>query len=506
MDIVLTTFNASFIHAAFGLRYLYANLGALQPRATIVELDLTLAPVDAVERLLALEPRVVGFGVYIWNAERTLATVELLKRVRPDVRVVVGGPEVSHELDDQPLCALADHVVIGEGDLAFAALCQRLLDGAAAPRVVHGGTPDLTALALPYALYDDRDLAHRVVYVEASRGCPFRCAFCLSALDTGVRRFDEAAFLGELAALHDRGLRTFKFVDRTFNLSIPTCERILRFFLDRLDPALFVHFELVPDRLPAALKALLVQFPPGALQFELGVQTLNPEVAARIDRRSDLTAIEANFRWLRAHTGAHLHADLIIGLPGESMASFADGFNRLRAWGPQEIQVGVLKRLRGTPITALTERHAMVYSPRPPYEVLQTDAIPFDTMMRLKRFARHWGLLANEGHYRELLALLLPDDDVFDRFFALSDRLTARFGRTHAIAAPRLVDALLDEATAAGVPAERAGRALVDDLIRTHRLPLPDRLRPYATDAERRLRGPARPRTGHERQAAHGSR
>jgi B12 binding domain/Protein of unknown function (DUF4080)/Radical SAM superfamily len=507
MDIVLATFNAKFSHASFGLRYLQANLGALQPQSTIIELDSTIAPLDAAELLLSHNPRIIGLGVYIWNAELSLATVELLRALRPDVHIVLGGPEVSHEVDAQPLCALADVVVVGEGDLAFAEVCQSLLAGQPVAHVVQGGLPALGELVLPYALYTDDDLARRVIYVEASRGCPFLCAFCLSALDRGVRRFDEDRFLAALGTLHDRGLRSFKFVDRTFNLSVASCKRILGFFLERLDPTLFVHFELIPDRLPTELKTLIAAFPPGALQFEIGIQTLDLAVAARIDRRHDPVAIESNLRWLHDHTGVHLHTDLIVGLPGESVAQFAAGFDLLHSWEPQEIQVGILKRLRGAPIAKHTAEWGMVYSPRTPYEVLQTGAIPFADMQAMKRFARFWGQLANNGHYPHSLPLLMAGPSAFASFFALSEALGARFGRSHAIAAGRLVQALYAYGVSIGIPAETIGRALVDDLVHTGRLPLPELLQPYASLDERKLRK-ARPTggAGHERQDHHGSR
>lgn len=499
-DLLLVTFNARYAHASMGLRCLYANLGPLQARAAIVEFDLSPAPIDAVERLLARNPRVIGLGVYVWNAELSLAVVELLKRLRPEIAVVVGGPEVSHELDEQRICALADVVVVGEGDGVVADVCGRLLRGEPVDHVVQGGLPDLRSLALPYPHYTDEDLAHRVVYVEASRGCPFTCSFCLSALDAGVRRFDEDTLLAALDSLYVRGLRQFKFVDRTFNLSVAACTRILRFFLDRLDPSLFVHFELVPDRLPDELKPLIAAFPAGVLQFEIGVQSLDPDVSARIDRRLHADRIEANLRWLREETGVHLHTDLIVGLPGESVASFARGFDRLYALRPHEIQVGILKRLRGAPIVAATEAWGMVYSPRPPYEVLQTSVISFDELCRMKRFARFWELIANSGHYRATLALLLGEGPAFARFFALAEFLDARFGRAHALSSTRLVEALF----VFGGETPALARVLIDDLFAAGRLPLPEPLLAYATEAERKVRK-ARPavRGGHSRQDAH---
>ena len=400
--------------------------------------------------------------------------------------------------------AAADVVVVGEGDLACAEVCAKLLAGQMVDHVIRPELPLLSTLKLPYEYYTDTDVAQRMVYVEASRGCPFLCSFCLPSLDKGVRRFDEDAFILALGRLHDRGLRNFKFVDRTFNLSLSSCRRILNFFLSRLDPSLFVHFELIPDRLPAELKSLIAAFPPGTLQFEIGIQTFDLEVATRINRRHDEAAINANVQWLRTQTGVHLHTDLIVGLPGETTAQFGAGFDHLYGLGPQEIQVGILKRLRGTPIIALTEAYGMLYSPRPPYEVLQTGAIPFAEMQEMKHFARFWGLIANSGHYQNTLAVLLEDGSPFGKFMALSMRLSAKFGRSHSIASGRLVEGVFAHGVAVGIPAERLGRSLIDDLVQTRRLPIPDFLRVYATDDERKLRK-ALPRVHdlHGRQQAH---
>ena len=249
-------------------------------------------------------------------------------------------------------------------------------------------------------------MAHRLIYVEASRGCPFSCEFCLSSLDIPVRQAPLPALLSHLQRLLDRGVRQFKFVDRTFNLNLETARTILEFLLERHQPGRFFHFEMVPDRLPDALRELIARFPAGALQFEVGVQTFNAEVAARISRRQDYARLEDNFRFLREQTGVHIHADLIVGLPGESLESFAAGFDRLIALGPHEIQVGILKRLRGTPIVRHDAEWQMVYSPHPPYEILQNRLIDFRQMQKLRRFARYWDLVGNSGNFVETTPLI----------------------------------------------------------------------------------------------------
>jgi hypothetical protein len=244
-------------------------------------------------------------------------------------------------------------------------------------------------------------------------------------------------FLGELHTLFQRGVRHFKFVDRTFNLNIKASKQILDFFLERMVDGLFVHFELIPDHLPDALKASIAKFPDGSLQFEIGIQSFNPEVQKHISRKQDDVQTAANLRWLREHTRAHLHADLIIGLPGETMASFGDGFDKLVKLNPHEVQVGILKRLRGTPIARHTEVFDMRYNPQPPYNILSNTHIDFATMQRLNRFAKYWGMIGNSGRFVRTLPLLLGAAP-YTRFLAFSDWLFDTTGQTHRIALDRL--------------------------------------------------------------------
>ncbi len=469
-SIVLATINARYAHASLGLRYLRANLGALRDGSRIVEFVLGQKTEDMAEQLLALAPRVVGLGVYIWNVEATTKLVALLKAVAPQVTVIVGGPEVSHEVDGQRICRLADFVVTGWGDLTFAQLARAVLHGPRPLTKVHAGAqPELAQLALPYDEYTDQDLRHRYVYVEASRGCPFRCEFCLSALDKTAWPFPLEPLLAALARLYARGARHFKFVDRTFNLKAETGRAILEFFLERIDAhpddPPFAHFELIPDHLPERLRAPIARFPAGTLQFEIGIQTFDVEVQKRISRRQDNALAEANLRWLREHTRAHLHVDLIAGLPGEDLATFGAGFDRLVRLRAHEIQVGILKRLRGAPIARHTEAFGLRFNPEPPYNVLATDRIDFATMQRVARFARYWDLVANSGRFARTLPLLLGDAP-FARFLAFADWLYAATGRTHAIANERLYELLHEFLVARlGAPAADTTAALAEDYL-----------------------------------------
>lgn len=486
-DIVLATLNAKFIHAAFGLRYLYANLGELQSRAVIAEFDINQRPLDIAEALLAREPKIIGLGVYIWNAVETAEVVATIKRVRPEIKIVLGGPEVSHETDSQEIVRLADHVITGEGDLKFAEVCRQLLSsqsantaGVSLSKIISAELPDFSRLALPYGFYTESDLAHRIVYVEASRGCPFTCEFCLSSLDVPVRAAPLDKFLEEMQKLLDRGLKQFKFVDRTFNLNIATSKAILEFFLARHQPGNFYHFEMIPDRLPAELRQIIAKFPAGVLQFEVGIQTFNPDVGHNISRRQNYERLADNFNFLRNETRVHIHADLIVGLPGETMESFGAGFDRLVALGPQEIQVGILKRLRGTPIVRHDREWQMVYNARPPYEILQNRLIDFATMQRLRRFAKYWDLVGNSGNFVGATPLVWKDKSPFANFLRFSDWLYARIGRTDSIALARLAELMFQFLTGeSGMNAPQVAETMLRDWQRGGRREVPEFLRGF---------------------------
>ncbi len=436
--ILLSTLNARYIHSAMGLRCLQANMGVLEPETGLLEFIITEQPLEIVEQILAQAPEIVGFGIYIWNVAETTQVVALLKQVAPHITVVLGGPEVSHEWEDQEIVRTADFVITGQGDLAFAQLCTAILRGETPKnKVIKAENPELGGLVMPYRHYTDEDVANRIVYVEASRGCPFKCEFCLSALEKNARPFDLDLFLSEMKLLHERGVRHFKFIDRTFNLRIDTSCKILDFFLARLDGATFLHFEVVPDKLPEPLRERLVQFPPGILQLEIGIQTFNPEVQSTISRRQDNEKSRDNLAWIRQNTHAHIHADLIAGLPGETLESLGESFNQLVALNPQEIQMGILKRLRGTVITRHTAAYGMVYNPYPPYALLQNNLLDFATMQRVVRFARYWDLIGNSGRFVMTRPLLLGDHP-FGRFMRFSDWLHETTEQTHQFALKRL--------------------------------------------------------------------
>lgn len=512
-DILLTTLNARYWHSSFGLRYLMANMGDLSDRTLLLEFGIGDRPVDLLDKILSHQPRIVTFGVYIWNIDQVTQLVLDLKAVRPDLIVILGGPEVSYEYEGQPIVEAADFLVTGEGDLALPALCQRLLEATPdeieqLPKVVESGVPDLKDIKLPYHLYTDEDIAHRIIYVEVSRGCPFTCEFCLSALEIPVRLFDVDQFLNAMQELLDRGVRQFKFVDRTFNLNMRVSTRILNFFLERVTPDLFLHFEMIPDRLPEALREIIAKFPDGALQFEIGVQTFNDQAGEYISRNQNNDKLADNFRYLRQHTGVHIHADLIIGLPGEDVESFGRGFDRLLSLQPQEIQVGILKSLKGTPITRHDVEWQMVYSQFAPFEILSNRLIDFPTMHRLRRFSRFWDLFANSANFKSSLPLLWQNHpSPFQEFLKFCNWLYQVEQRTHGISLPKLTERLFEYLTTQIQPdtpnAQPIAESIWQDYVGGGRRDKPQFLRDFQLPAVHEIQDELKTQQLPSRQARH---
>ncbi|OFZ52913.1 MAG: hypothetical protein A2428_07270 [Bdellovibrionales bacterium RIFOXYC1_FULL_54_43] len=438
-EIVLSTITAKYVHPSLGLRYLLANMGSLRERTRLLEFTLSTPSSEIASRIIAEQPKIVGLGVYIWNASQTLELIKLLKRQDPTLKIVLGGPEISYEFEHTELFNRADYLICGEADLKFGELCGQILKGdhslQGPPKVFLPPSPDLHKLTLPYDFYTDEDLKNRLVYVEASRGCPFGCEFCLSSRDPRVRSFELESFLKEMRSLLARGARRFKFVDRTFNLNPKTIASILGFLLEYTHLGIFSHFEIVPDRLSEDLIALAAKFPRGVLQFEVGVQTLNAEVANRIGRKQNSRTALRNIQLLRQKTEVLLHADLIFGLPGEGIESIASGFNELMTIGPHELQVGILKKLKGTSLARHDEFWGMEYSKAPPFEVIQTKLLDRQTMDRLKIFGKYWELFYNRGQLNASMAAFIQassaDGGLFHSFLCFSDWLHSVVQKTN---------------------------------------------------------------------------
>ncbi|MBF0300170.1 MAG: DUF4080 domain-containing protein [Oligoflexia bacterium] len=459
--ILLTTINARYTHTSLALRYLKANLQEMQDECEILEFNIIQGPMDMAQSLLELNPKIIAMSVYIWNYQLFLEVAKILKKVAPHMILILGGPEVSYDFKEDPLVELADYLIVGEGEISFYKLLLNLLNNnienkflpKVIPKVIVAETVNLDNIKMPYHLYSEEDIAHKILYVEASRGCPFTCSFCLSSISKCVREFSISKFLQEMEILWQRGGRTFKFIDRTFNLIYKNSEIILQFFLDKAlkegelqssKKNFFIHFEVVPDRFPTSLREILTKFPKNVLQLEIGVQSLNKEALQNINRSCNIEKALENLKFLRENTNALLHLDLIVGLPGEEERSFARGFNEMIKINPQEIQVGFLKQLRGAPLCSYESKDKdnfnfnfnfkLLFHSIPPYEIIQNSQLTFLDLQRIKKFARYFEIYYNQGKMRRSLSFLLKNtSSAYDSFMLFSNFIYARLKRTYQI-------------------------------------------------------------------------
>lgn len=480
--IILTTLNSRFTHTSLALRYLYANLQELQEKSEIVEYSINDALQTVAEKILLKEPKIIGIGVYIWNVTEVSELIHIIKKISPNTIIVLGGPEVTY-LPFRVNLDSADFIIQGEGDLAFYKLCREIIDkNPPREKIIKMTIPTLKNIKLPYEYYSDDDIKNRYIYVEASRGCPFECEFCLSSMDEKVRSFNLDELLSEFETLWKRGARNFKFIDRTFNLNMKTANRLLDFFLKK-EPPYFAHFEVIPDHFPDSLKEKIALFPNGALQLEIGIQTLNLEVANNISRQLHLDKIRKNINFLEQETTAHMHLDLIVGLPGESLESFGSNLDELVGMSNCEIQIGILKKLSGTQISRHDIKFGMVYSDVPPYDILKNSSLSFNDIQIMKRFARFWDLTYNSGNFKQSVKLIWQNESVYQNFYDFSIWVYGQTDSTWKISLNRLGELLFTYLCEIKnlKPSEVANKMLHDMMTLKGRA-IPNYLKEYANE------------------------
>ena len=472
-DILLVAINARYSHCSYAVRSLQANLGALSASSALLETDLDIQPFQLASQIAARRPRVVSFTAYLWNIRIIENTAQILRTIAPNIRLSIGGPEIT---PDYARPELFDALTVGEGETTLRDLCERWLKKAGPtdgeplwhpPTILTPDPEDTARLELPYALYTDTDLTQRTIYVEASRGCPYRCTYCTSA-DTGLRLIPLDRLLPALDVLWQRGLRRFKFLDRTFNAPEKHASDILDFFLARITHDTRLHFEINPDHLNAAFAAKIATFPQNTLHLETGVQTLNPRVAGLIGRSADTATTLANMRFLTHDTRATVHADLIFGLPGEDEASFAHGFNALvTACNPPEVQVNLLKVLPGTRLARDAERLGLAFNREPPYEVLRSDTLDFASLTGIQCFARCWELVHNRNRFPHAVQALHAacNGEYYWSYKTLASRIQNEEGKFFAISLPHLARHLRDHLiVTVGISEAEADRLIEADL------------------------------------------
>ena len=478
-DIILLAVNARYSHTALGLRYIRANLKELRNVSLIIERTINEDIYSIVEEVLYYCPKIVGIGTYIWNAQHIKKIVSTIKKVSPNVIIILGGPEVSHfpmRIDFSE----ADYIIRGEGEITFYDYSKMILGGfLPKERNIQAIIPDVKKIEFPYGEYSDEDIANRYIYVESSRGCPFHCEFCLSSLDKKVRYFDFDKIIYEFDMLWNRGVRSFKFIDRTFNLNIKFALKLMDYFLSK-NEEYSLHFEVVPDNFPQRLKEKLKKFPPYSLQLEIGLQSLNEQILKNINRTMDIQKTKSNIKFLENETKAHLHLDLIIGLPGESLDSFRDNLNELTSITKNEIQLGILKKLSGTSISRWDKEYSMKYSDEPPYEILQNTFMDFFTMQEMKRFVRFWDLIYNSGNFHKTKEYIWKNTTVYDGFLNFSRWIYSQTQATYQISLMRLSELLFNYLTKEKkYDKKEIANSIMNDIIRVEGRKVPGFLHKY---------------------------
>lgn len=401
MNVIVSSLNAKYIHTCLALRYLKAFC-AVEFDVEMAEYTIKDPAMNIVADLYQKNPDVLGFSCYIWNIEETIQVVRMLKKIKPELTIVLGGPEVSYDTEEwMRRVPEVDHIVMGEGEETFLHLLRELrttrkfhlVFGIAYRKgdevVVNPGRPklELNEIPSPHRFEEDyAALGKRVVYFETSRGCPFSCQFCLSSIEVGVRYFDMERTKADLLHLIQSGAKLIKFVDRTFNIKRDYAMEIFQFLIDNHGGSCVFQFEITADIMrPEVLDFLAEHAPPGVFRFEIGVQSTNDETNELVMRRQNFAKLTRTVTKIKESGKIDQHLDLIAGLPEEDYASFRQTFNDVFALRPEELQLGFLKMLRGTGLRRDAEKYGYVYMDHSPYEILGNRILPFSDIVRIKR-------------------------------------------------------------------------------------------------------------------------
>ncbi len=405
-SIGLVTLNAKFIHSSLGLRYLRnAARDAGYENVWIKEFVINQPIWKIASEIQRLKPDVLGLGIYIWNRSQSFELIERLQKQNPNLKIVIGGPEVSFETETSIDCP----VISGEGEKKWIEYLniinkEETLSEDTLNRWKTYGS-DLPDLKPAYLEEDYHHLKNRIVYFETSRGCPYLCSFCLSALDKTVRYFDDEIIFNQIKSLIDAGVKKIKFVDRTFNLK-PGRMKSLMEWLSQFEGSEF-HFEVVGDILTPDILNFLESVPPGMFQFEIGIQTTDESVQESIQRKQNNQKLFDTIKKLLAQDRIHFHCDLIFGLPGENIKKILNSFREVLSLQPHELQLGFLKFLPGAPIKKDISSHDYKYQSTPPYELISNKDLTAKEMDYLKKFADIFDRFYNSKRFRFSLAHLL---------------------------------------------------------------------------------------------------
>lgn len=434
MKLVLTALNAKYVHTNLAVRYLREYTKDLDYECSIKEFSINDRLENILEALIAENPEVIGFSCYIWNIEMVIKLSKLIKKVNPNIEILYGGPEVSFDVRKFLDSVDGDYLIGGEGEETFRRFILYKLNGGSIEDIpglfyrdengnINGKNNlnflDMDQLPFPYS--NEYEFKNKIIYYEASRGCPFNCKYCLSSTIKGVRLRNLDLVKKELTLLMERGVSLVKFVDRTFNANRDYARKLWQFLKDA-DTNTRFHFEISADLLREEDIELLRSVPKGRFQFEIGVQSTNEEVVKNINRTMNIDKLAHRVRQLRLADNIHLHLDLIAGLPGESYESFKESFNEVYSFGPHVIQLGFLKLLKGSKMKEEEKKWGMVYSPYPPYEIIRNNYISYDQLVILKKVEAVVDKYYNSQNFGNILQYIMPNfNSAFDFFLNLAE-------------------------------------------------------------------------------------
>ncbi|WP_315119990.1 DUF4080 domain-containing protein [uncultured Clostridium sp.] len=421
MKILLTALNAKYIHSNLAVRYLKAFTEDLSYDCKIKEFSINDNMERIVQNIIEEKPDIVGFSCYIWNIEFVERVTTLIKLINKDILILFGGPEVSYDPRYYLERGYCDYLITGEGEETYREFVEHIIRQKSKGEALNlninkvkgiyykedssiftGNRElmDVNKVAFPYKPEDNLD--NKIVYYEASRGCPFNCKYCLSSTIRGVRFLNINRVKNELEFFIDKKVRLVKFVDRTFNCNREFAMEIWSFLINE-DTETTFHFEISADILTKEEIELLSKASVGKFQFEVGVQTTNDEVLKNINREVNFKDIKEKVDELIKVKNIKQHLDLIAGLPGESYQSFIKSFNDLYSIEPEEIQLGFLKLLKGSQMREEASMWGMVYSPYPPYEILRNNHISYEEIVQLKRVEEMVDKYYNSGKFRTIV-------------------------------------------------------------------------------------------------------
>ena len=419
MKILLTAINSKFIHSNLAVRYLKAFTKDMPCKCKIREFSINDREERILEEIIKEEPDVVALSTYIWNVEMIQRLSELIKRVDKNIEILYGGPEVSYDSMVFLRESVGDYIIEGEGEKTFREFIEYKLGKREINTIrglvykengevkFNGSRPLMSMDELVFPYEEDEVLDNKIVYYEASRGCPFNCKYCLSSTVHGVRFHKTERVLKELKYFIDKKVKLVKFVDRTFNCNHKFSMEIWKFLIES-DTETQFHFEISADILKKEEIELLRNTPEGRFQFEVGVQTTNDEVLSNINRFVNFSDIKEKVVELLSIRNIKQHLDLIAGLPGEDYDSFKKSFNDVHSIKPEEIQLGFLKLLKGSSMREESNNYDMKYSPYPPYEILSTDKISYFELIDLKKVEHMVDKYYNSQKFNSILNYFYP--------------------------------------------------------------------------------------------------